>query len=239
MGDYRPAGPADGGDKLPWLEPVEEERVEAGSGPSTGKVVGLVLIGLVVLGLIIGGYSWLSRPAATEGGGELIAAPEGPYKVKPDDPGGMEVEGKGDTAFAASVGAEPSGRIDTSAVPEAPVAAARPTAKTGPAQPVASPPEEASDLIGSGQRLQTADDNIVPEARGGTIQLGAFSSQASANSAWKALSSRFRYLEPLGHSVIPVQSGGRTLYRLRASGPGAVDICRRLTVAGETCVRVN
>jgi len=238
MSDFRPAGPVDEGDRLPWLEPVEEEGQGPSSAPSTGKVLGLVLLGLVVLGLIVGGYSWFSRPEATEGKGELIAAPEGPYKVKPDDPGGMEVQGKGDTAFAASAGEEPQGRIDMTAVPEAPVAAARPKAKA-PVQPVANPPEEASDLIQSGQRLQTGDDNIVPEARGGTLQLGAFSSQASANSAWKALSDRFRYLEPLTHSVIPVQSGGRTLYRLRASGLGAADICRRLQVAGETCVRVN
>jgi hypothetical protein len=47
-----------------------------------------------------------------------------------------------------------------------------------------------------------------------------------------------RYLAPLTHSVVPVQSGGKTLYRLRASGPGAADICGRLKVAGESCVKI-
>ena len=71
------------------------------------------------------------------------------------------------------------------------------------------------------------------------IQLGAFSSQTSANRAWSALSGRFRYLAPLSHNVVPVQTGGRTLYRLRASGPDAAGICRRLRVAGEDCTTVG
>jgi hypothetical protein len=76
-------------------------------------------------------------------------------------------------------------------------------------------------------------------APGATVQLGAFSSQAAANNAWRALSGRFRYLAPLGHSVIPVQAGGRTLYRLRANGPDAAGICRRLQIAGEDCTPVG
>jgi len=70
------------------------------------------------------------------------------------------------------------------------------------------------------------------------IQLGAFSSQAGANGAWTALAARFRYLAPLSHSVVSAQVGGRTLYRLRASGPDAAGVCRRLQVAGEACTIV-
>nr|MDQ4086953.1 SPOR domain-containing protein [Pseudomonadota bacterium] len=79
----------------------------------------------------------------------------------------------------------------------------------------------------------------APAASGPTIQLGALSSQAAATRAWNALAGRFRYLAPLSHSVVPVQSGGRTLYRLRASGPDAAGICRRLQVAGEDCAPVG
>jgi hypothetical protein len=211
-------------DRLPWLEAVEEE--EPSSGPSTGKVIGLMLLGLVLLGVVVGGYFWLTQPSATEGDGTLIAAPAEPYKVKPDDPGGMAVEGEGDTAFAASEGEEPQGRIDMSAVPEAPVTAQPPQPK---AKAPARPAEEASDIV----------EREAAPAVGGTIQLGAFSTEAGASSAWKVLSGRFSYLEPLSHQIVPVQTGGRTLYRLRASGPGAANICSRLTVAGESCVRIN
>ncbi len=198
-------------DRLPWLEAVDEE--DEGSGPSTAKLIAAVVIGLVCIGLFVGGLFWLGDRAQDENG-ELIAAPEGDYKVKPDDPGGMEVEGEGDTAFAASEGAEPKGRLNVDAVPEQPVTQ-QPT--TPAQQPAAS----------------------QPAAPGATVQLGAFSSQAAANRAWAGLSGRFAYLEPLSHSVVSIEAGGRTLYRLRASGSGAADICRRLQVAGETCVLVQ
>ncbi len=205
----------DDGDRLPWLEAVEDD--DDGDGPTAGKLIVFVLIGLVAIGLFIGGIFWLVNRGSSGGGGgapELIAAPEGDYKVKPDQPGGMKVDGEGDTVFAASQGAETKGKIDVNAVPETPVAKASPEPKAAAPTPQAKAPPPAPAP--------------GPAAAGGAaIQLGAFSSQASANAAWKALSGRFTYLAPLSPSVTPVTSGGRTLYRLRASGPGATDICGR------------
>ena len=210
-------------DRLPWLEAVEEE--DERDGPSAAKLVGAILIGLVAIGLIVGGLFWLGNRGEEGGNGELIAAPEGDYKVRPDDPGGMNVAGEGDTAYAASEGAEPKGQLNTQAVPERPVARPQPQA-----QPQAQPQPKAQP-----QQPQRP----APAASGPTIQLGAVSSQAAANRAWSALSGRFRYLAPLSHSVVPVQSGGRTLYRLRATGADAAGVCRRLQVAGETCAVVG
>jgi hypothetical protein len=205
--------PLDEDDRLPWLEAVEEE--EEGDGPSTAKLVAFVLIGLVAIGLIVGGLFWMGQREGETGGPEMIEAAEGDYKVKPDDPGGMEVEGTGDTAFAASEGEVPKAAIDANALPEAPVTKETP-APTAPKQP-----------------------SSASAARGATIQLGAFSTQANANEAWEALSGRFKYLAPLSHSVTPVKTGETTLYRLRASGPDASGICDRLRVAGEACVRID
>lgn len=208
--EARAEGAADE-DRLPWLEAVEEE--EEREGPSLAKLVGAIVIGLVAIGVIVGGLFWLGNRGREDGNGELIAAPEGDYKVKPADPGGMNVAGAGDTVYAASEGAEPKGQL-APARQEAP--AARPAV---PSQQSQRPPAQAQP----------------PAAPSVTIQLGAFSSQAGANRAWTALSGRFRYLAPLTHSVIPVQSAGRTLYRLRASGPDAAGVCRRLQIAGEDC----
>lgn len=204
-------------DRLPWLEAVEED--DERDGPSVAKLIGAILIGLVAIAVIVGGLFYLGNRNRSDGNGEIIAAPEGDYKVRPDEPGGMNATGEGETAAAASAGAQPQGRIDTNAVAEAPVARPQP-APQAPARPQAPAPP-------------------APAAGGATIQLGAFSTQAGANNAWRALSGRFRYLAPLGHSVVPVQSGGRTLYRLRASGPDAAGICRRLQVAGEDCAVVG
>lgn len=205
-------------DRLPWLEAVEEE--ESRAGPPMLKLVAVIIIGLAALGVIVGALYWVSN--RDEGGhGEIIAAPEGDYKIKPTDPGGMDVAGEGDTAFAASEGAEPKGTLNTGAAPEAPVARPQPTPapEAGDQHPLA-PPRPVPP---------------APSASGATIQLGAFGSEGGATRAWTALSGRFRYLAPLSHSVIPVQTGGRTLYRLRASGADAAGICRRLRVAGEDC----
>lgn len=212
--------------RLPWLEAVDEE--DEREGPGTGKMIAFVLIGLAAIGLIIGGLFWLgNRDLSAEGEGQLIAAPEGDYKVKPEEAGGMEVEGKGDTAFAASEGADPQGEIAIDRLPEAPVTKPSPESKAAPAA-TPSPTPTAMPVPAA-----------APATGGGTIQLGAFSSQASASNAWKALSGRFKYLEPLTHSVTATESGGRTLYRLRASGPGASELCGRLKVAGESCVVIG
>jgi hypothetical protein len=228
-------------DRLPWLEAVEED--ERGDGPSALKLIVAVLIGLAAIGAVVGGIFWLgNRGAAHRTGGEaeLVKAQPGPYKVKPNAPGGMTVEGEGDTAFAASAGADPKGKINTGAVPEAPVQKGAPPAQpqqTALAQP--QPQPKAPDKKQPATIKAPAPTNAAPAATGGaTIQLGSFPNGALAEKAWKAMSGRFGYLAPLSHSVVTAQVGGKTWYRLRASGPDAAGICGRLQVAGEQCLKV-
>ena len=78
-------------DRLPWLETVEPDEPQRSGG---GRVVLLVLLGLLVLGGVIFGLYRLQTGRAADGSGELIAAQEGDYKIKPDDPGGLKVVGK-------------------------------------------------------------------------------------------------------------------------------------------------
>jgi hypothetical protein len=232
MTDIRADGTSLDEDRLPWLEAVEDG--DAAEGPSPLKMIIGVLIALVAIGAVVGGFFWMNNRSDTSlasGEAELIRA-GGDYKTKPGEAGGMQVEGEGDTAFAASEGADPKGAINTNAVAEAPVTQAPSGQQQAQAQPQQPPAPKAGPK-------QEAPAPAAPAAGGATIQLGAFSSQAGANAAWKAMSGRFRYLAPLTHSVVPVASGGKTLYRLRASGPGAADICGRLRVAGESCVRAD
>jgi hypothetical protein len=236
MTDTRADDPALEEDRLPWLEAVEEDDEK--EGPGAAKLIAFVVIGLVAIGLIVGGLFWMgNRETPSETGEpEVIAAPEGDYKTKPADPGGMKVDGEGDTAFAASAGADPKGALDVNAVPETPVA--RAPAQT--AQNQATPPAAAPKAAPAAPKApEPAPKPAAPAGGGATVQLGAFSSEAGANTAWKKMSGRFGYLSPLTHSVTTVTSGGKTLYRLRASGPDAASLCGRLRVAGESCVVVN
>ena len=88
--DLRPY--AAGEDRLPWLETVGPDDRD---GPSIGRVVALVLLGFAVIaGIVLTIFHFQSTPG--NGNGELIPAPQNPYKVKPDEPGGLKVVGEGD-----------------------------------------------------------------------------------------------------------------------------------------------
>jgi cell division septation protein DedD len=238
---------ADDDDRLPWLEAVDED--ETRDGPSAAKLIAFVVIGLVAIGLIVGGLFWMGNRGneggeAVAGAGAgaddtLIAAPQGDYKMKPSDPGGMKVEGQGGTALAASEGAEPKGQINVNAVTEAPVTAQPRAAQPAPAQTPTQVAVARPTPTPAPAATPAAQPAVAAAGGGATIQLGAFDSAATANSAWKAMSGRFKYLAPLSQSVMTANVKGKTYYRLRASGAGARDICRRLEVAGETCIVVN
>lgn len=240
-------------DRLPWLEAVEDEDDEPGIG--WGKLIAAVIVGLVALGLVVGGIFWLRGGTdGAAGEGELIAAPEGDYKQRPENPGGMQVDGTGDVAYSASEGADVNSSIDLTAIPEAPVTppgtpVAEPLLKAPPPTPATptvaaraltpAPVKTVAKPVPAKPALEPIVETAAP-AGPGTIQLGAFSSEAKANAAWKSLSGRFAFLGALTSSVNPVKSGDSTLYRLRAGAGGeARDICAKLRVAGESCVVVN
>ena len=264
---------------------MEEERSE--EGVSAARLIAGLVVALVALGLVIGGVYWLKQraggPGTAAGDPTLIAAQPGAYKVKPTEPGGMDVKGQGDSSYATSEGADPNAKIDLSAVPEAPIGkdgkpvavapAAAPAAQPAPAKPapvvkaapaptqtpatapapvvtkpapVAAKPapvavKPAPAKVEVPKVEQPKREASTAPASGGTqVQLGAFSSEAKANEAWKSLSGRFGYLAALSKSVVPVTSNGKTVFRLRASAGGqASSICSKLKVAGEACVVVG
>jgi hypothetical protein len=229
-------------DRLPWLETVEPDEPPKSN---TGRTIALALLGVGLLVAIVLGLAQWQRSRGGAGDGTLIAAQEGDYKVRPDDPGGLKVEGEGDAAIATSAGAGAgNGAVDLKAVPEAPVVAAQgPRAKPSPSS--AAGKSAVAQVPASGGRLVAAapmgaSRGNIPGAVGGgsLVQLGAFPSEGAANGAWGNFAKRFGYLAALGKSVEPAEVNGRTVYRLRVnagSAGQAADICGRLRVAGEGC----
>lgn len=218
MSDSR-AAPED----LPWLQEVEDE--DAPSGISAGRMlIGLALV-LLVAGAIAGAFFWLGqREVEVAGAPELIRAPQGPYKVKPSDPGGLDVRGESQTAFETSAGKDVDAPL---AVPGQPGEAQVPPQRIPPNEtrtPV--PPEE------------QAPPPAPSGAAGSVVQLGAYRNTAQAERAWTALSTRFSALGGLTKMVVPYSAGGSSGYRLRASAGSpeqAREVCRALQAAGESC----
>jgi hypothetical protein len=207
-------------DQLPWLQSVEDEQPS--SGISAARMFGALSIIAIAAAAIAGTFFWLgNREAAGNGPPELITAPPAPYKVKPKDPGGLDVSGESETAFETSAGEDRDSQLDLDAVQESPVE--RPPPKQIPPNETREPvPAEGAPKLTPGS------------ASGSTIQLGAFANQAQAERAWSALAARFPTLAAMTKMVVPFQGG----IRLRAAAGSAADaraICQTLKAAGESC----
>ena len=212
-------------EQLPWLQPVEDE--DEPRGISARKMLAALIVVLVAALLVAGTFFWLGRRDAAVGGApELIRAPAGPYKVRPPNPGGLDISSESETAFETSAGEDRNAQLDTSKLPNAPAAnAARETAST--ATPAAPPKPAAA----------TAEAPPPPKATGGTgsvIQLGAFANRAQAERAWTALSARFPSLAAMNKMIVPFPGGIRL--RAGASSPAdAKQACDTVKAAGENC----
>ena len=206
---------------LPWLIPVEDE--DEPRGISARKMLAALVVVLLAVIIIAGAFFWIGHRDTTGSGAPLlIKAPPGPYKVKPANPGGLDISGESETAFETSAGEDKDSRLDLNKLPETPVA--RP-AKAPPAEPPAS---EAKAPVPS-----------QPEAKptggsGSVVQLGAFANQAQAERAWTALSGRFPSVAALNKMVVPF-SGGIRLRAGAASPTNAKQVCQTLKAAGENC----
>jgi len=178
--------------------------------------------------LVAATFFWLGRRnTEVNGPPELIQASPGPYKVKPPNPGGLDIKNESETAFETSAGEDKDSQLDLSKLPE---------------QPVAKPPKEAPEAAPKpGFSTATkAPSKPEPEpapptvAHGSVIQLGAFANQAQAERAWTALSSRFPSIGSMGKLIVPF-SGGIRLRATAASPAEAKQACQALKTAGENC----
>ena len=196
-------------DALPWLESSDYEEIES---VDAWRITGFVVLGLVVLALLVGGV-WYFTSRTGEGtpiaDGSTIEAPEGPYKERPEDPGGKTFEGTGDMAPAVGEGETREGRLaKSSATPE----------------PVAKPPEAAAPQPAPAPSASSAQDNRI------AVQVGAYRDEATAENGWRQLSRQTDALSGVKYRIVKGEADIGTVYRLQAL-PGDMAAARRLSDA--------
>jgi hypothetical protein len=216
MSDSRPYD-----EQLPWLQPVEDE--DEPRGLSARKMLAALMVVLLAALVVAASFFWLGRRDASQAGPpELIHAPPGPYKVKPENPGGLDISAESETAFETSAGEDRNSQLDASKLPKG---------------VTIKPPEEVANKAAPEKPAPPPEKPAEPKtaaAPAGVIQLGAFANKAQAERAWTALSARFPNIAAMQKMIVPFPGG----IRLRA-GTGSVaeakQACDALKAAGESC----
>ena len=192
-------------DALPWLESSDYDDIES---VDAWRITGFVVMGLVFLALLVGGF-WYFTNRDNDGqpiaDGSVIEAPEGPYKERPEDPGGKTFEGTGDMAPAVGEGEKREGRLaEKSATPE----------------PVAKPVEKPAET----PKAPVANDNRI------AVQVGAYRDTSTAEAGWRAINRQTDALAGVEYRIVKGEADIGTVYRLQAL-PGDMAAARRLSEA--------
>lgn len=226
----------DDDERLPWLDSDDDFE---GEESDTGRVLGMVIMGLVALATIVGGIWWATNRTPDQtlvADGSTIAAPAAPYKSAPKDPGGKTFDGTGNTAFAVSEGQTRPAKLG-----EASSAAALPSpAAVKPSIDLGKPTGfgSASPAPAAAAVKPATPAPAAAPAGGPAVQVGAYSTRASAEAAWSRLAQQYSALSGVRHQTVEGKADIGTVFRLQAlpgDGAAAQALCGRLKSAGLAC----
>ena len=211
----------------------------------------------VVLALGVGGYALLAnRPH----GIPVIEADSRPIRVKPDNPGGMQVVGAEEQILGGAGGSQDSAmmapapetpepqvlRAQIQAArqpapapqpPPAPVQSASLPAAT-PAPTVIAPAQPQPPLVAA--RIPPPHPAAAPVSNGTEVQLAALETEQAAMTEWQKLAKRMPDLMASRHpAVVKAERDGKTFYRLRTGGfadtAQATAFCTQVKAKGGGC----
>ena len=228
-----------------------QHRQRAGMEPGTKRLM-IIAAGLGgTLLVVVGGWSVLGHRNSTV---PVVQADDRPVRVKPDNPGGLQVAGANDDFL--------SGSTDTSTgklapPPEAPapqaLRAPPPQPQTPPAPPAApaapvvapavvpTPAKPPAKLPSVVEKHPAAPENAAPVgAKGVLIQLAAVRSEEAARSEWQRLSKRMPdLLAQHKLTLSKTERDGQALWRVRTGGfsdaAQAAQFCERVRAKGAGC----
>ncbi|WP_442680317.1 SPOR domain-containing protein [Sphingomonas sp. ASY06-1R] len=130
-----------GNERLPWLEPVEDEDDYLEPAGGGGRLVMWIVIGIAAVAILFGAFViWQRHRASQADIGQIIRAPAGPYKEKPANPGGLAVDESGVIAERMGTGNDIDSPLDLSKIPEQPMTGAGSDPSLTPTVPTPSAP---------------------------------------------------------------------------------------------------
>jgi len=204
------------------------------------SIISTVLVGGVAGTLLFGGQGETRVP--------VVEASDRPIRVRPDDPGGMQVSGLNESAFDGTDSDRDAPVVFAPAAEEPSIAALeaqraiQPDDGTAPSpqvDPTADQPGKAPPAPLSGPVIQESVNPV--RARTAQVQLAALGSQAAARAEWTrlclSLPQVLRDRRPL---IQAVRRGSHLSWRLRVGGfsssTEATQFCDRVRSAGFACV---
>ena len=199
----------DDDERLPWLESSDYD--DEPQGVDTGRILGFLILAVLLLAVVLGGgWYFLNRGADGDqvADGSTIEAPEGPYKERPEDPGGRIAEGTGDVAPAVGEGQSREGRLARAEEPQAP----------------------AQDREDEAAR--------APAPTGVGVQVGAFSNRETAERGWATLNRQTEALSGVKYRIVEGQADIGKVFRLQAVAgdlAAARRLCNALEADGVAC----
>ncbi len=224
-------------------------RRRQGMDPGTRRLAFIAgSLGAALLA-VVGGWELVGNRSTTV---PVVQADNRPIRVKPDNPGGMQVAGANEDILSG--GAESAtGRL--APPPEAPApqalrappapAAAAPTpapaaTSAPPSAAVAAAPPKPAVAAKPAEPVPEKRATAVPAGSGTLVQLAAVRSEDAAKSEWERLSKRFPELLGSHHPAFSkIERDGRTLWRVRTGGfsdvPQATSFCEKVRAKGAAC----
>lgn len=201
---------ADSDERLPWLESDDDDLEQA--SVDTGRIASFLALALLVV-VLIAGTLWFflrEKPEALVADGSVIEAPDEPYRTRPENPGGRQVAGTGDTSFEVAEGKRVEGKIVEPAAPSPSIDREQAQGDAAPAAP--------SGAIG--------------------VQVGAYLSREAAEAGWSTLSARLEPLQGRNHRVVEGMADAGKVFRLQALAGSLAEaqaLCATIKSSGGDC----
>ena len=220
-------------------------RHSRGMDPATRRLA-LIAAGLGgSLLVIVGGWTFIGHRSATV---PVVQADAGPVRVKPQNPGGMQVAGANEDILSGDTQNKTDKLAPPPEVP-APQALRAPPPPPPTAVPAALPaPVVAAPMTAPAKPAAVAEKRApaVPErpvqagAKGVLVQLAAVRSENAAKAEWERLSKRMpELLGPHRPAFSKTDREGQTLWRVRTGGfndvAQATQFCQRVRAKGSGC----